>query len=104
MLIQYFIRTLTNEDQYPLLVFFVYQGSYHTKPSVFMYILFSCKPPTKYLTFICLFFLSVFCVCVLQLEKEQARLEESNCSAPEFIKVKENLRRTSFTSSGEKEV
>ncbi|XP_016366256.1 protein FAM107B isoform X1 [Sinocyclocheilus rhinocerous] len=39
-----------------------------------------------------------------ELEKEQARLEDSNCSAPEFIKVKENLRRTSFTSSEEKEV
>lgn len=39
-----------------------------------------------------------------ELEKEQDRLENSNCSAPEFIKVKENLRRTSFTSSGEKEV
>uniref|UniRef100_A0A8C2DY25 Actin-associated protein FAM107A n=1 Tax=Cyprinus carpio TaxID=7962 RepID=A0A8C2DY25_CYPCA len=39
-----------------------------------------------------------------ELEKEQERLEDSNCSAPEFIKVKENLRRTSFTSSGEKEV
>ncbi|XP_059385096.1 protein FAM107B-like [Carassius carassius] len=39
-----------------------------------------------------------------ELEKEQTRLGDSNCSAPEFIKVKENLRRTSFTSSGEKEV
>ncbi|XP_077058686.1 protein FAM107B isoform X2 [Siphateles boraxobius] len=39
-----------------------------------------------------------------ELEKEQASVEDSNCSAPEFIKVKENLRRTSFTSSGEKEV
>uniref|UniRef100_A0A672QU61 Actin-associated protein FAM107A n=1 Tax=Sinocyclocheilus grahami TaxID=75366 RepID=A0A672QU61_SINGR len=39
-----------------------------------------------------------------ELEKEPARLEDSNCSAPEFIKVKENLRRTSFASSGEKEV
>ncbi|XP_059393696.1 protein FAM107B isoform X1 [Carassius carassius] len=39
-----------------------------------------------------------------ELEKEQARLEDSNCNAPEFIKVKENLRRTSFTSSGENEV
>ncbi|XP_016389345.1 protein FAM107B-like isoform X1 [Sinocyclocheilus rhinocerous] len=39
-----------------------------------------------------------------ELEKEQARLEDSNCSAPEFIKVKENLRRTSLASSGEKEV
>ncbi|XP_039512365.1 actin-associated protein FAM107A isoform X3 [Pimephales promelas] len=36
-----------------------------------------------------------------ELEKEQASVEDS---APEFIKVKENLRRTSFTSSGEKEV
>ncbi|XP_056590942.1 protein FAM107B isoform X1 [Triplophysa dalaica] len=39
-----------------------------------------------------------------ELEKEQATLENSNGSAPEFIKVKENLRRTSFTSPGEKEV
>ncbi|XP_051967906.1 protein FAM107B-like isoform X1 [Xyrauchen texanus] len=39
-----------------------------------------------------------------ELEKEQARLEDSNCNALEFIKVKEKLRRTSFTSSGEKEV
>lgn len=39
-----------------------------------------------------------------ELEKEQEKLEEDNCNAPEFVKVKENLRRTSFTSSGEKEV
>ncbi|XP_051957104.1 protein FAM107B-like isoform X2 [Xyrauchen texanus] len=39
-----------------------------------------------------------------ELEKEQARLEDSHFNAPEFIKVKEKLRRTSFTSSGEKEV
>ncbi|XP_065097839.1 protein FAM107B isoform X1 [Paramisgurnus dabryanus] len=39
-----------------------------------------------------------------ELEKEQAKLENSDGSSPEFIKVKENLRRTSFTSPGEKEV
>uniref|UniRef100_A0A8C1URY6 Actin-associated protein FAM107A n=1 Tax=Cyprinus carpio TaxID=7962 RepID=A0A8C1URY6_CYPCA len=36
-----------------------------------------------------------------ELEKERAGQVDSNFSAPEFIKVKENLRRTSFTSSGE---
>ncbi|TRZ02717.1 hypothetical protein DNTS_004540 [Danionella cerebrum] len=39
-----------------------------------------------------------------ELEKEQTRQEDEKCNAPEFIKVKEKLRRTSFTSSGEKEV
>ncbi|XP_076845310.1 protein FAM107B isoform X2 [Brachyhypopomus gauderio] len=39
-----------------------------------------------------------------ELEREQERQEENSCNAPEFIKVKENLRRTSFTSTEEKEV
>lgn len=39
-----------------------------------------------------------------ELEREQEQQEECSRSAPEFIKVKENLRRTSFTSSAEKEV
>ncbi|XP_035652634.1 protein FAM107B-like isoform X2 [Oncorhynchus keta] len=37
------------------------------------------------------------------LEKEQEKQEET-VKAPEFVKVKENLRRTSFHSNGEKEV
>ncbi|KAK1799553.1 hypothetical protein P4O66_000434 [Electrophorus voltai] len=39
-----------------------------------------------------------------ELEREQERQEETSCNAPEFIKVKENLRRTSFTSAEEKQV
>ncbi|KAB5536876.1 hypothetical protein PHYPO_G00112350 [Pangasianodon hypophthalmus] len=39
-----------------------------------------------------------------ELEQEQERQEECSRSAPEFIKVKENLRRTSLMSTGEKEV
>ncbi|XP_062842838.1 protein FAM107B isoform X2 [Trichomycterus rosablanca] len=40
-----------------------------------------------------------------QLEElEQEHQEELSHSAPEFIKVKENLRRTSLMSTGEKEV
>ncbi|XP_014022231.1 protein FAM107B isoform X1 [Salmo salar] len=38
-----------------------------------------------------------------ELEKEQEKQEET-VKAPEFVKVKENLRRTSFHSNGEKEV
>ncbi|XP_031706118.1 protein FAM107B-like [Anarrhichthys ocellatus] len=38
--------------------------------------------------------------CSKQQEKEQ----EENLKAPEFVKVKENLRRTSFHSKEEKEV
>lgn len=40
----------------------------------------------------------------LQLEREQEHQEECSHSAPEFIKVKENLRRTSLMSTSEKEV
>lgn len=39
-----------------------------------------------------------------ELEKEQEKLGEEMERAPEFVKVKENLRRTSFHSKGEKEV
>lgn len=40
-----------------------------------------------------------------ELEREQEQQQETgNQSAPEFIKVKENLRRTSFLNTGEKEV
>ncbi|XP_062401854.1 protein FAM107B isoform X3 [Sardina pilchardus] len=39
-----------------------------------------------------------------ELEREQEEQETGNQSAPEFIKVKENLRRTSFINTGEKEV
>ncbi|CAB1314850.1 unnamed protein product [Coregonus sp. 'balchen'] len=39
-----------------------------------------------------------------RLEKEQEKQEEETVKAPEFVKVKENLRRTSFHSNGEKEV
>ncbi|XP_062326098.1 protein FAM107B isoform X2 [Osmerus eperlanus] len=39
-----------------------------------------------------------------ELDKEQEKLEEETGRAPEFVKVKENLRRTSFHSKGEKEV
>ncbi|XP_041747564.1 protein FAM107B isoform X2 [Coregonus clupeaformis] len=39
-----------------------------------------------------------------ELEKEQEKQEEETVKAPEFVKVKENLRRTSFHSNGEKEV
>ncbi|XP_029630865.1 protein FAM107B isoform X2 [Salmo trutta] len=38
-----------------------------------------------------------------ELEKEQGKKEET-VRAPEFVKVKENLRRTSFHNNGEKEV
>lgn len=39
-----------------------------------------------------------------ELEHEQEQQETGNQNAPEFIKVKENLRRTSFINTGEKEV
>ncbi|XP_048110430.1 protein FAM107B isoform X1 [Alosa alosa] len=39
-----------------------------------------------------------------ELEREQEQQETGNQNAPEFIKVKENLRRTSFINTGEKEV
>lgn len=39
-----------------------------------------------------------------ELEREQEEKEEGSRNAPEFIKVKENLRRTSFLETGEKEV
>ncbi|XP_018589679.1 actin-associated protein FAM107A isoform X2 [Scleropages formosus] len=38
-----------------------------------------------------------------EMEKEQEKQEEEKGGAPEFIKVKENLRRTSILSTGEKE-
>ena len=42
---------------------------------------------------------------VLQLEREQEEQQEAGSkNAPEFIKVKENLRRTSFLNTEEKEV
>lgn len=56
------------------------------------------------------FFLSlnIGCPCVsvfvLQLEKQQEKEQEENLKAPEFVKVKENLRRTSFHGKEEKEV
>ncbi|XP_008288878.1 protein FAM107B-like isoform X2 [Stegastes partitus] len=37
-------------------------------------------------------------------EKQQQQQEEENLKAPEFVKVKEKLRRTSFHSKEEKEV
>lgn len=43
-------------------------------------------------------------VSVLQLEKEQGEQDERPGNAPEFLKVKENLRRTSVLTSEEKEV
>ncbi|XP_044074557.1 protein FAM107B isoform X2 [Siniperca chuatsi] len=39
-----------------------------------------------------------------ELDKEQEKEQEENLKAPEFVKVKENLRRTSFHSKEEKEV
>ncbi|XP_037630540.1 protein FAM107B isoform X1 [Sebastes umbrosus] len=39
-----------------------------------------------------------------ELDKQQEKEQEENLKAPEFVKVKENLRRTSFTSKEEKEV
>ncbi|XP_048879046.1 protein FAM107B isoform X2 [Brienomyrus brachyistius] len=39
-----------------------------------------------------------------ELEREQEKQEEGAEKAPEFIKVKENLRRTSIMNTGEKEV
>ncbi|XP_018543188.1 protein FAM107B isoform X5 [Lates calcarifer] len=39
-----------------------------------------------------------------ELEKQQEKEQEENLKAPEFVKVKENLRRTSFHSKEEKEV
>ncbi|KAJ8259777.1 hypothetical protein GJAV_G00173350 [Gymnothorax javanicus] len=39
-----------------------------------------------------------------ELEREQERQEEDTGTAPEFVRVKENLRRTSVLSAGEKEV
>ncbi|XP_029908455.1 protein FAM107B [Myripristis murdjan] len=39
-----------------------------------------------------------------ELEKKQEKDEEETLKAPEFVKVKENLRRTSFHGKGEKEV
>ncbi|XP_070700416.1 protein FAM107B isoform X2 [Pempheris klunzingeri] len=38
------------------------------------------------------------------LEKQQEKDQEESLKAPEFVKVKEKLRRTSFHSKGEKEV
>ncbi|KAG8007227.1 hypothetical protein GBF38_008375 [Nibea albiflora] len=38
------------------------------------------------------------------LEKQQEKQQEENLKAPEFVKVKKNLRRTSFQSKEEKEV
>nr|XP_033483677.1 protein FAM107B isoform X1 [Epinephelus lanceolatus] len=37
-------------------------------------------------------------------DRQQEKLQEENLKAPEFVKVKENLRRTSFHSKDEKEV
>lgn len=39
-----------------------------------------------------------------ELEKQQEKEQEENLKAPEFVKVRENLRRTSFLSKEEKEV
>ncbi|XP_026162487.1 protein FAM107B isoform X2 [Mastacembelus armatus] len=39
-----------------------------------------------------------------ELEKQQEKEQEENLKAPEFVKVKENLRRTSFHTKDEKEV
>ncbi|XP_075952184.1 protein FAM107B [Anarhichas minor] len=39
-----------------------------------------------------------------ELDKQQEKEQEENLKAPEFVKVKENLRRTSFHSKEEKEV
>lgn len=39
-----------------------------------------------------------------ELEKKQEKDQEETLKAPEFVKVKENLRRTSFHGKGEKEV
>ncbi|XP_068578220.1 protein FAM107B isoform X1 [Cebidichthys violaceus] len=39
-----------------------------------------------------------------ELDKQQEKEQEENLKAPEFVKVKENLRRTSFHSKDEKEV
>ncbi|KAI3369598.1 hypothetical protein L3Q82_024486 [Scortum barcoo] len=39
-----------------------------------------------------------------ELEKQRQQEQEENLKAPEFVKVKENLRRTSFNSKEEKEV
>ncbi|KAM7401496.1 hypothetical protein PAMP_016805 [Pampus punctatissimus] len=38
-----------------------------------------------------------------ELEKQHKQQREENLKAPEFVKVKENLRRTSFQSKDEKE-
>lgn len=43
-------------------------------------------------------------VLFFQLDREQERQEEVTGSAPEFIRVKENLKRTSLLNEGEKEV
>ncbi|XP_018543186.1 protein FAM107B isoform X2 [Lates calcarifer] len=48
--------------------------------------------------------LSVSSTCPQHLEKQQEKEQEENLKAPEFVKVKENLRRTSFHSKEEKEV
>ncbi|XP_034558218.1 protein FAM107B isoform X1 [Notolabrus celidotus] len=39
-----------------------------------------------------------------EMEKQQEKEQEENLKAPEFVKVKENLRRTSFHGTEEKEV
>ncbi|KAM7006359.1 protein FAM107B isoform 1-T1 [Tautogolabrus adspersus] len=39
-----------------------------------------------------------------EIEKQQEKEQEENMKAPEFVKVKENLRRTSFQGKEEKEV
>ncbi|XP_074528026.1 protein FAM107B isoform X1 [Halichoeres trimaculatus] len=39
-----------------------------------------------------------------EMEKEQEKEQQENLKAPEFVKVKENLRRTSFHGKEEKEV
>ncbi|XP_041639097.1 protein FAM107B isoform X2 [Cheilinus undulatus] len=39
-----------------------------------------------------------------ELEKQQEKEQQENLKAPEFVKVKENLRRTSFNETEEKKV
>ncbi|XP_069371046.1 protein FAM107B-like isoform X2 [Paralichthys olivaceus] len=39
-----------------------------------------------------------------EMEKQEQKQQEENLKAPEFVKVKENLRRTSFQSKDERDV
>lgn len=63
-----------------------------------------CRPSSKYglCSYLSLCPCLSLCLCP-QLEREQEQQQQENLRAPEFVKVRENLRRTSFHAD-EKEV